>query len=129
MVAATTNVDPNEDARSTSSTLVNGENSARNDVDVSERPAQQTTTTTTAANQVRHGFDQELYEEDIIRFLYYSEKRHDTNAKPNPNVAVNVGTDNNKNDWVNSVNSLFSFFFFYIIFYGRGFLCVKIGIG
>jgi regulator-associated protein of mTOR len=114
MVAATTNVDPNEDARSTSSTLVNGENSARNDVDVPERPAQQTTavattTTTTTTNQVRHGFDQELYEEDIIRFLYYSEKRHDTNAKPNPNVAVNVGTDNNKNDWVNSVNSVFSF--------------------
>ncbi|KAI9477985.1 MAG: raptor N-terminal caspase like domain-containing protein [Benjaminiella poitrasii] len=58
----------NEDARSTSSTLVSGEH--RNE---DER---------NRTNPIRHGFDQESYEEDIIRFLYFSEKRHDTNAKP-----------------------------------------------
>ncbi|KAF7731549.1 hypothetical protein EC973_009313 [Apophysomyces ossiformis] len=80
--------DQNEDARSTSSTLVNGENSARNEVDVTQT---QHTDERRSANQaatspVRLGFDQDIYEEDIIRFLYFSEKRHDTNAKPNPAV-------------------------------------------
>ncbi|CAO3689045.1 unnamed protein product [Rhizopus stolonifer] len=63
-------IDNNEDTKSTSSTLVNGEETARNNDDI----------------QTRHGFDQELYEEDIIRFLYYSEKRHETNGKLNSQV-------------------------------------------
>ncbi|KAG1056979.1 hypothetical protein G6F43_001173 [Rhizopus delemar] len=63
MVSST--IDNNEDTKSTSSTLVNGEELARNSHDI----------------QARHGFDQELYEEDIIRFLYYSEKRHEINGK------------------------------------------------
>ncbi|KAG0761248.1 hypothetical protein G6F32_001269 [Rhizopus arrhizus] len=58
-------IDNNEDTKSTSSTLVNGEELARNSHNI----------------QTRHGFDQELYEEDI-RFLYYSEKRHEINGKP-----------------------------------------------
>lgn len=45
-------------------------------------------------NTVRHGFDQESYEEDIIHFLYFSEKRHDTNTKPNTNAR------NTLKDWV-----------------------------
>jgi regulator-associated protein of mTOR len=100
MVTAT-QPDPNnnEDARSTSSTLVNGgENNARNDVDVPERNATSeditTITINNTGNQIRHGFDQELYEEDIIRFLYFSEKSHDTNAKPNAVVR------NALKDWV-----------------------------
>lgn len=91
----------NEDARSTSSTLVSGEHNIRND-EVPERTTTATTTTATANNtttninspQIRHGFDQEIYEEDIIRFLYFSEKRHDTNAKPN------VVVRNALKDWV-----------------------------
>ncbi|ORE04983.1 WD40 repeat-like protein [Rhizopus microsporus var. microsporus] len=67
----------NEDAKSTSSTLVNGGETTRNNHNV----------------QTRHGFDQELYEEDIIRFLYYSEKRHETNGKPN------TLTKNTLKDW------------------------------
>ena len=98
----------NEDARSTSSTLVSGEHNIRND----EVPERTTTTAATAtatataaatannainninSSQIRHGFDQEIYEEDIIRFLYFSEKRHDTNAKPN------VVVRNALKDWV-----------------------------
>lgn len=71
----------NEDAKSTSSTLVNGGETTRNNHNV----------------QMRHGFDQELYEEDIIRFLYYSEKRHETNGKPN------TLTKNTLKDWVNDM--------------------------
>ncbi|KAL0143777.1 WD repeat-containing protein mip1 [Mucor lusitanicus] len=88
MVAAT-QADPNinnEDARSTSSTLVSGEHNMRNDAEaVPEQggPTAAPTAHHTSSPQIRHGFDQELYEEDIIRFLYFSEKRHDTNAKPN----------------------------------------------
>ncbi|CAO3644478.1 unnamed protein product [Mucor hiemalis] len=79
MVAATQlDTSNNEDARSTSSTLVNGEHGVRNDVHVPEER-----TTEENLLNIRHGFDQELYEEDIIRFLYFSEKRHDSNAKPN----------------------------------------------
>ncbi|KAI8086100.1 raptor N-terminal caspase like domain-containing protein [Halteromyces radiatus] len=73
--------DTNEDARSTSSTLVNGEINNRNEPDTTtsdEQPQDNNNST------IRHGFDQEIFEEDIIRFLYYSEKRHDTNAKPHP---------------------------------------------
>ncbi|ORX58298.1 hypothetical protein DM01DRAFT_1319147 [Hesseltinella vesiculosa] len=66
--------DANEDSRSTSSTLVNGEH--RTDAE----PTRANNTTNQSA--VRHGFDQDVFEEDIIRFLYFSEKRHDTNAKP-----------------------------------------------
>jgi regulator-associated protein of mTOR len=101
MVSATqsdfNNNSNNEDARSTSSTLVSGEHaeSSRNDVDVPERSnptAQEDQDENT--NHIRHGFDQELYEEDIIRFLYFSEKRHDSNAKPNAVVR------NALKDWV-----------------------------
>lgn len=77
MVSST--IDNNEDTKSTSSTLVNGEELARNSHDV----------------QARHGFDQELYEEDIIRFLYYSEKRHEINGKPDSQ------TKGILKDWVN----------------------------
>ncbi|OBZ85750.1 WD repeat-containing protein mip1 [Choanephora cucurbitarum] len=73
MVAATQADPNNEDARSTSSTLVNGEH--RNDLAETERA------TNHSSSQIRHGFDQEFYEEDIIRFLYFSEKRHDTTTK------------------------------------------------
>ncbi|KAI7888798.1 raptor N-terminal caspase like domain-containing protein [Mucor mucedo] len=77
----------NEDARSTSSTLVNGEHSARNEADVPERTTTEDPRPTNLnLPQIRHGFDQELYEEDIIRFLYFSEKRHDTNAQPSVTV-------------------------------------------
>ncbi|KAG1056672.1 hypothetical protein G6F43_001453 [Rhizopus delemar] len=68
MVSAT--IDNNEDAKSTSSTLVNGEETTRNNQNA----------------QMRHGFDEELYEEDIIRFLYFSEKRHEANSKSNTQV-------------------------------------------
>ncbi|CAO3586558.1 unnamed protein product [Absidia cylindrospora] len=90
--------DTNEDARSTSSTLVNGENSLRNETEngpstatttnttINERPQPQQDNSPSTTTTVRHGFDQEVFEEDIIRFLYYSEKRHDTNAKPHPIV-------------------------------------------
>ncbi|KAG0172829.1 hypothetical protein DFQ29_008217 [Apophysomyces sp. BC1021] len=79
--------DLNEDARSTSSTLVNGENSARNDdVMQNQQNDDRRSTSQSATSPVRLGFDQDIYEEDIIRFLYYSEKRHDTNAKPNPAI-------------------------------------------
>lgn len=99
MVAAT-QADPNinnEDARSTSSTLVSGEHNMRNDAEaVPEQggPTAAPTAHHTSSPQIRHGFDQELYEEDIIRFLYFSEKRHDTNAKPN------VVVRNALKDWV-----------------------------
>lgn len=87
----------NEDARSTSSTLVSGEHASnsRNDVDVPERnnPTDQEDEDENTT-QIRHGFDEELYEEDIIRFLYFSEKRHDSNAKPNAVVR------NALKDWV-----------------------------
>ncbi|KAI8369718.1 raptor N-terminal caspase like domain-containing protein [Blakeslea trispora] len=73
MVTATQADSSNEDARSTSSTLVNGEH--RTDLAEPER------VTSPIQSQVRHGFDQEFYEEDIIRFLYFSEKRHDTTTK------------------------------------------------
>lgn len=90
MVAATQlDTSNNEDARSTSSTLVNGEHGVRNDVDVPEER-----NTEENLLNIRHGFDQELYEEDIIRFLYFSEKRHDSNAKPNTVVR------NTLKDWV-----------------------------
>ncbi|KAI8374753.1 raptor N-terminal caspase like domain-containing protein [Radiomyces spectabilis] len=80
----------NEDARSTrstSSTLVNGENNARAESD----PERQSSTVDMPASSqvnptVRHGFDQELYGEDIIRFLYFSEKRHNTHATANPEL-------------------------------------------
>lgn len=78
----------NEDARSSSSTLVSGD-AIRNDVDVPEQPPIEENTL-----QIRHGFDQESYEEDIIHFLYFSEKRHDTNSKPN------VVARNTLKDWV-----------------------------
>lgn len=77
MVSAT--IDNNEDAKSTSSTLVNGEETTRNNQNA----------------QMRHGFDEELYEEDIIRFLYFSEKRHEANSKSNTPVK------NALKDWVN----------------------------
>lgn len=95
--------DTNEDARSTSSTLVNGENSNRNETENGTGNNQLTTVATSTTDDrqaphntttIRHGFDQEAFEEDIIRFLYYSEKRHDTNAKPHlvvPNTLL---------DWV-----------------------------
>lgn len=76
----------NEDAQSTSSTLINGTNNHRQ---LNDSNGQATIITTTEHNEnsinnsvIRHGFDQEIFEEDIIRFLYYSEKRHDTNARP-----------------------------------------------
>lgn len=126
MVTAIQSEPNNEDAKSTSSTLVNGEHSTRNEPDAAERTTTTTTTTgaatptaattTTAATattatatdetnnnnrntnlnlpQIRHGFDQEMYEEDIIRFLYFSEKRHDSNAQPNATVR------NALKDWV-----------------------------
>jgi regulator-associated protein of mTOR len=102
MVSATqsdlNNNNNNEDARSTSSTLVSGEHasSSRNDVDVPERHNSTVVHEDEDENitHIRHGFDQELYEEDIIRFLYFSEKRHDSNAKPNT-VARNA-----LKDWV-----------------------------
>ncbi|KAI8333711.1 raptor N-terminal caspase like domain-containing protein [Chlamydoabsidia padenii] len=88
--------DTNEDARSTSSTLVNGDNSNRNETENGTTSNQIVAVATTSTDDrqqqqqqqqqphttIRHGFDQEVFEEDIIRFLYYSEKRHDTNAKP-----------------------------------------------
>ena len=84
MVAATdTNNTNNEDARSTSSTLVNGEHGSNRNEEPEREP-----------DSMRHGFDQELYEEDIIRFLYFSEKRHDANARPN------IVARNALKDWV-----------------------------
>ena len=98
--------DANEDARSTSSTLVNGE---RNDIDndnnnnnnrTNATTTTNTTTTTTTTNEeqqqqqqqrgtgstIRHGFDHAVYEDDVLSFLHFSDKRHDTNAKPDPTV-------------------------------------------
>ncbi|KAI8984718.1 raptor N-terminal caspase like domain-containing protein [Mycotypha africana] len=85
----------NDDNKSTSSTLV-GENESgsnnnhntssnmNNDEDLDDGSSLQRQGHNN--NEVRHGFDQEAYEEDIIRFLYFTEKRHDTNAKPNATV-------------------------------------------
>lgn len=123
MVAATQSDlnNNNEDARSTSSTLVSGEHNIRNDAEGSDREAAATTTTANNNNnltnspQIRHGFDQEIYEEDIIRFLYFSEKRHDTNAKPN------VVVRNALKDWVRDrfvislVHGTDCFILFYVI--------------
>lgn len=108
MVAAT-QADPNsnnEDARSTSSTLVSGEHNTRSDAEAvpEQRGAAPNTTSNTAHSpQIRHGFDQELYEEDIIRFLYFSEKRHDTNAKPN-GVVRNALKDWVRRRWSSSMS-------------------------
>lgn len=103
MVAATQlDTSNNEDARSTSSTLVNGEHGARNDVDVPEERNTEEEEEGEGATQIRHGFDQELYEEDIIRFLYFSEKRHDTNAKPNTVVR------NALKDWVSFIKKSYA---------------------
>ncbi|KAI9492026.1 hypothetical protein BDB00DRAFT_873680 [Zychaea mexicana] len=89
----------NEDARSTSSTLVNGE---RND-NTAEHDTTRTTTTNDeqqrrAVSTVRHGFDHAVYEDDVLSFLHFSDKRHDTNAKPDPAVR-NVSLD-----WVSSLS-------------------------
>ncbi|KAI9030878.1 hypothetical protein CLU79DRAFT_831399 [Phycomyces nitens] len=70
----------NEDARSTSSTLVSREANPRNDNDVPDTTGERTSLD--YVSPVRHGFDQEIYEEDLMRFLFFSEKRHDTNATP-----------------------------------------------
>lgn len=72
----------NEDARSTSSTLVNGEHSRNeNESNRVNDSGQQIST-----NAARHGFDILTEDEETISFLHYSEKRHDTNAKPNPSI-------------------------------------------
>lgn len=73
----------NEDARSTSSTLVNGEHSNRNENE-SNRDADDGQPISTS--NVRHGFDISIEDEEAISFLHFSEKRHDTNAKPNPSI-------------------------------------------
>ncbi|KAI8985958.1 raptor N-terminal caspase like domain-containing protein [Pilobolus umbonatus] len=74
----------NEDAKSTSSTLVNGGDiHSRNDIDLPETVPE---IEDTPSSLSRHGFDEENFEEDILRFLYFSEKRHDTNAKPTVSV-------------------------------------------
>lgn len=91
MPTATTHAsasDPNnEDARSTSSTLVNGEHSTRNDNDdVRSTTEQQQQRQTPTTGVVRHGFDNAAYEDDVLSFLHFSERRHETNAKHN--VAV-----------------------------------------
>lgn len=90
MPTATTHVsasDPNnEDARSTSSTLVNGEHSARNDNDDVRSTTEQQQRHTPTTGVVRHGFDNAAYEDDVLSFLHFSERRHETNAKHN--VAV-----------------------------------------
>ncbi|KAG2234459.1 raptor N-terminal caspase like domain-containing protein [Thamnidium elegans] len=88
MVTALQSEPNNEDAKSTSSTLVNGEHCARNEADAERTtiPATEESRSNLNLPQIRHGFDQEMYEEDIIRFLYFSEKRHDSNAQPNATV-------------------------------------------
>ncbi|CAO3617018.1 unnamed protein product [Cunninghamella blakesleeana] len=82
------NSETNENSQSTSSTLVNGSNNNNNTRIINETNGQITTTSESRQDYnnnnkstIRHGFDQEIFEEDIIRFLYYSEKRHETNAK------------------------------------------------
>ncbi|KAI7884176.1 hypothetical protein K492DRAFT_40086 [Lichtheimia hyalospora FSU 10163] len=90
MPTATTHVsasDPNnEDARSTSSTLVNGEHGTRNDNDELRSTTEQQQRQTPTTGVVRHGFDNAAYEDDVLSFLHFSERRHETNAKHN--VAV-----------------------------------------
>lgn len=96
MVTALQSEPNNEDAKSTSSTLVNGEHCARNEADAERTtvPTAEESRSNLNLPQIRHGFDQEMYEEDIIRFLYFSEKRHDSNAQPNATVR------NALKDWV-----------------------------
>jgi regulator-associated protein of mTOR len=96
--------DPNnDDARSTSSTLVSGEGKQpdeENEAPVNSPAAEQVVDTfsTMSLNDpisnVRHGFDEQVYEEELIRFMYYTEKRHDSNGQPAP-VVVNT-----LQDWV-----------------------------
>ncbi|KAI9272712.1 raptor N-terminal caspase like domain-containing protein [Phascolomyces articulosus] len=98
--------DANEDARSTSSTLVNGE---RNDTDHENR----TTLTTHEEQQqqrrtvstIRHGFDLAMFEDDVLSFLHFSDKRHDTNAKPDPTVR-NVSLDWRLRERIKTVSGL-----------------------
>lgn len=94
----------NEDAKSTSSTIVS-EEQLRNNAN-EEMNGDRT--------QIRHGFDLESYEEDIIHFLYFSEKRHETNAKPNSLIS------NNLKDWVSDLYCNFSLFLYIYCYYVRG---------
>jgi len=80
----------NDDARSTSSTLVSGEGKQDDETESQSHltTTEQITDTlhSTSLNDpisnVRHGFDEQIYEEELIRFMYYTEKRHESNGKP-----------------------------------------------
>ncbi|CAM0135452.1 unnamed protein product [Umbelopsis sp. WA50703] len=80
----------NDDARSTSSTLVSGEGKPDDETDEqSQTPtAEQVASHLNATSledpisNVRHGFDDQIYEEELIRYMYYTERRHETDGKP-----------------------------------------------
>lgn len=79
----------NEDARSTSSTLVNGENCNRqneSEQDGRQREDRLSVTSNHNTSTVRHGFDHGVHEDELLSYLHFSEKRHETNGKPNPAV-------------------------------------------
>lgn len=90
----------NDDARSTSSTLVSGEGKQDDESEPHLTTTDQVTDSlnSTSLNDpissVRHGFDEQIYEEELIRFMYYTEKRHESNGTP---VNMAVGT---LQDWV-----------------------------
>jgi hypothetical protein len=93
----------NDDARSTSSTLVSREGKQPDEENEGQSqlltPDQvldtfNSMTLNDAISNVRHGFDEQVYEEELIRFMYYTEKRHESNGKPSPTVAGTL------QDWV-----------------------------
>ncbi|CAO3678856.1 unnamed protein product [Umbelopsis vinacea] len=85
----------NDNARSTSSTLVSGEGKQDDESKPHLTNTDQVTDSlnSTSLNDpissVRHGFDEQIYEEELIRFMYYTEKRHESNGTP---VNMAVGT-------------------------------------
>lgn len=92
----------NDDARSTSSTLVSGEGKPDDETDEhSQTPTTDQLTTQINATSledsvtnVRHGFDDQIYEEELIRYMYYTERRHETDGKPSNTTADGL------QDWV-----------------------------
>ncbi|KAI9313911.1 raptor N-terminal caspase like domain-containing protein [Dichotomocladium elegans] len=76
----------NDDARSTCSTLVNGEGAASNDNTTSHDDQHRNERQRQTAGGIRHGFDNVPFENDIYPFLHFCEKRHDTCAKHSPTV-------------------------------------------
>ncbi|RUS18731.1 hypothetical protein BC937DRAFT_88408 [Endogone sp. FLAS-F59071] len=118
---------PDEDARSTSSTLVNGKffepptsNGYRGDGDDGEEEEEDPSAQrgkgehviVNAANSpVRHGFEEEYFDEYInmletVRYMFYTDKRHDTIAKPADPSSAHSLQDWRLRERIKTVNGL-----------------------